>query len=330
MTLVSTTLATARASSLEMVYALSHEFERNANALDPIVTIAAGGSLGRLEAGPASDIDCIIVHRSGVEPKHIAAAMDSIAQVFATSPLKAPKIDGIYRTPVNADALLDRAALGSLDETPAVFGKRMQLLLDARPLFGGNAFNTLQAAVVDWYCSDFVIADPSASWTYLLNDLTRYLHAYAGWQQFKFARTNDDSWALRQAKFRSSRLITFAGLLFLLGESNRSAHKREWLKAQLALTPLERLALVMNKYDGAAYTRLEQTYARVYSLLVDPKIRAQLLRTGPDVGQRLGGPVSSEFEQIRAETDQILQILTRFALDRCDDWDPRFFARWLF
>ena len=322
--------ASAGARSIAILDLLVAALKRRSPALDGILTVALCGSLGRLEATPESDIDCIIVLRSGVAAAAVEGALRAIAEVFATVPLRTAKSDGIYRQPVAVDALLDPGALGSLSETPTTFGKRIQLLLDARPVYDADAFVDLQSAIVDWYSSDFLEADPGASWTYLLNDLARYLHAYAGWQQFKFARTSDDSWALRQAKFGSSRLLTFAGLFYLLGESNHSPHKREWLKSQLGMTPLARLAAVMIRYDAPAYDRLQAAYDTTFALLSDPRVRAALVAGGPDVIQRMRAPIPAELGQIRAASTVILQVLTRFALDRHIDWDPRFFERWLF
>ncbi|MGR8920677.1 MAG: hypothetical protein ACU85V_13760, partial [Gammaproteobacteria bacterium] len=214
------------------------------------VTVAAAGSLGRLETGPDSDLDLLVI-------VDFASAADAtlcttVLEVLGDCGLEPPKADGIYRTPVGRDALLDERARGSLDETPDVFGKRMQCLLDARPLFNDAAFVALRRDLLRWYGEPFQRLDPAASWTLLINDLSRYLHAYAGWQQHKFARSADDSWLLRQMKLRSSRLVTFAGLLFLAGASNSRPDKQAWLAARLGLSPLERVGCVMRERDPAA------------------------------------------------------------------------------
>ena len=47
-----------------------------------------------------------------------------------------------------------------------------------------------------------------------------------------------------------SRLLIYAGLLFLLGESShRDASAIRWLVGQLRLTPLERLTVAMRDAD---------------------------------------------------------------------------------
>ena len=298
--------------------------------LEAVETIAVCGSLGRLEANPSSDIDSIIVVDG--EPGHAesAALAERVSQVLGPLELKASKPWGIYREPIGSASLLEIAALGSLNEPTGVFGKRLQLLLDARPLLHGKAFTRLQARVVDWYATGFLDVKPGSSWTYLINDLLRYLHSYAAWQQYKFERTRDDSWQLRQAKFRSTRLVTLAGLLVLLGESNHDSGKRNWLIERLAYSPLERLALVMNKYDRSAFDEFLEAYEIIHRLTSDPTIRYELLTTGPDSIATLAREPLRTYAQIHEVSGNILHVLTRFILARQADWDPRFYERLIF
>ncbi len=298
--------------------------------LEHLETIAVCGSLGRLEANSSSDIDCIIVVNGPTGTAESDALAERISQVLSPLELKASKPWGIYREPISTASLLDTAALGSLEERAEVFGKRLQLLLDARPLLHEKAFTRLQARVVDWYATGFLDVNPGSSWTYLINDLMRYLHSYAAWQQYKFERTNDDSWQLRQAKFRSTRLVTLAGLLVLLGESNHDIGKRDWLNDRLAYSPLERLALVMNKYDRSAFDEFLDAYEVIHRLISDRAIRDELLTTGPDSIATLAREPLRAYAQIHEVSGNIIQVLTRFILARQADWDPRFYERLIF
>ncbi|MCZ6665607.1 MAG: hypothetical protein O7B81_09900 [Gammaproteobacteria bacterium] len=298
--------------------------------LEHLVTIAVCGSLGRLEANPSSDIDCIIVVDGEIGNAESDALADRVSQVLAPLELKPSKPWGIYRQPINTALLLQTAALGSFDEPAGIFGKRLQLLLDARPLFHEKAFTRLQARVVDWYATGYLDVNPGSSWTYLINDVMRYLHSYAAWQQYKFERTNDDSWQLRQSKFRSTRLVTLAGLLVLLGESNHDIDKRNWLVGRLAYAPLERLALVMNKYDRGAFEEFLEAYEVIHRLTSDPAIRDELLTTGPDSIATLAREPLGAYAQIHDASGHIIQVLTRFVLARQAEWDPRFYERLIF
>ncbi len=322
-------LRAAHACSTRLLADMDARFAAHADRLEGVVTVAVGGSLGRLEVSADSDIDCIVVVDDAVDDGQARELMGAVQTCLAASPLKLPKADGIYRTPIAPRQLTAPGALGSLEEPPAVFGKRMQLLLDARPVYGHAGCASLQRAVLDWYASDFIAARATRGWTLLMNDLMRYLHAYAGWQQFKFARGVDDSWQLRQAKLRGSRLLTFAGLLFLLGESDGRTDKLEWLAVRLGAPPLARVAEIMGGADQDAYARLLGDYEAVFAMLADPALRARLVATGPDETRRLGAPLDPGFERLRAASAGISAELTRFALTRVEHWGLRFFERWL-
>ena len=318
----------ARQRSHRLLLQAAAEFESAAADLAGIETIALVGSLGRLEVGSHSDFDCIVVRSDLSVPP--AMVMDRIYAVFGALQLAQPKRWGIYREPVSAGALVDVAALGSLEEAPTLFGKRIQLLLDAQPVYRAAAMRELQTGIIDWYGTGYLAADPARSWTYLINDLSRYLHAYAAWQQYKFERSVDDSWQLRQAKFRSSRIVTLAGLLLLLGDSNARADKCEWLAAQLHQPPLDRLHAVMTRYDAAAFARLLGAYEEAFAVLSEPSARRDLIATGPASAADLVLGTGAAFARIKHASQVILSTLTDFMLDRRGDWDRRFFERLLF
>lgn len=107
--------------------------------------------------------------------------------VLACAQLTVPQADATYRRGVV------RAAPGRLSEALEVFGKRMALLRDARPLFVSENCYRLQREIIDWYGAGLLACSSASGWTDLVNDLVRYVHAYALWRQFKFARTGDDS-----------------------------------------------------------------------------------------------------------------------------------------
>ncbi len=321
------TLAVGRRYAEATLLQLRERFAQASPAFEQLVTVALGGSLGRLEAHPESDLDCILIARPLADPRALEQDLERALQLLDAIKLKPAKTSGIYRTAVSAAALTAADQHGSLTEPAEVFGKRMQLLLDARPVLHAPAFVALQAAVLDWYGAYFQSVDPRRGWTSLSNDLCRYLHAYAGWQQFKFTSDSEDSWHLRQAKLRSSRLITFAGLMFLLGHSNTRADKRDWLLERLRLTPMERLAAIMCRYDAAAFRRLLDAYECTQAALADPLQRSALVRNGNAPGS-VGNSAASR-RVVEAERN-VSSILTAFLLARSADWDPRFFERLMF
>ena len=321
-------LAASHVYSLELLQFAERALAARASRFAAIEAVLVCGSLGRLEASESSDIDCIVVarHKSDLP---LAAEAAAINDGLSTLQLRPAKARGIYREPVTVAALTDIAALGSLSEPPEIFGKRIQCLLDARPIFGASRFSTLQREILEWYGTGFFAANPSRGWTYLINDLTRYLHAYAAWQQYKTERTADDSWWLRQSKLRTTRVVTVAGMLLLLGESSLRVDKLAWLNHRLRLTPLERVCDVMARYDGAALARFMDAYNAAHALAADPGHRRHLIEGGPASIAELPGEPDPLYARVNESSAAIMSILTTFLLDRRCDWDARFFERLL-
>jgi len=321
------TLADSYRHSQTLLAALANALNALGDTLAGIDAVIAAGSLGRLEAHATSDFDGIVLAASEGPVKVPVAVFETVAALG----LRPPKADGIYRDTATLAALCSPRDRGSLEEPPARFGKRMQLLLDARPVWGDAAFFAAQREVLDWYAGDYLPTEVHAQWTLLLNDWSRYLHAYAGWQQYKRSHTDDDSWYLRQAKLRSSRMLTFAGLLFLLGESStHGLRKVDWVHAQLALTPVERVGLVMTAYDEAGFRQVLADYECVHRLLSAPEVRDALVALGPPAAGPMPARFPEPYAEIHARSASLLRGLSRFVLARHADWHPDFFSYLLF
>lgn len=312
-------LARIRRDSLALVDHLGAVLDAAADELEGVCCVVAAGSLGRLEAGPNSDLDVIVVVRDGLAQAIAARLVGRVYERLGDSGLRLPKADGIYRSPVSPAALLDRAARGSLDEDPALFGKRMQFLLDTRALAGSPAFAGLRRDILGWYAGPAQSRSRRHPWTFLINDLSRYLHSYAAWQQHKHDNTADDGWQLRQVKLRSSRVLTFAGLMLLLGESHRERNPFDFVLRWLDLTPLQRVAAVMHRHGAAQLPDLVQGYARVHAALSSADTRAALA----------AGRDEQLFARLHDDSGTMMEILTQFILARADDWGTDFFSRLL-
>ncbi len=317
-------LQALRRASLVQFATLEQRLARAMSDLPGLVCVAAAGSLARLEAGPQADLDAIVVTDGVAEhgaAERVYAALDGL-------PLRAPKSWGIYHAPVELRELLAPGARGALDEAPAVFGKRFQFLLDTRPLYGHAAHASLRRRVLDWYT---VGEDPAqGQLTALVRDLQRYQHAYATWQAHKFERDEEDGWYLRQAKLGSTRLVGFAGLLLLLGASSSRADKLDWLAAHLDLTPFERVATVMRASDAAAFVALAAHYEAVHRHLLSAGVRDELVAQSPRCAAELPRTWPPVYATLAEHNRELRRLLTRFVLDRRDDWAPDFHAQLLF
>ena len=310
----------------EIVYALSQ-----ANLPTEILTVGIAGSLARMEATAASDCDLVVVLRDGVDPLSppAARAFTAVSQALAPLQLGAPETTGIYAGPVTVTQLLNPATVGLVSEDQRVFGSRILFLLELQPVWGETAFRDVTRAIVDRYAAKYVAVDATKQWTYLLNDLVRYFKSLC--QTYMFAELFDDRrWRLRNLKARHSRLLIYAGLLFLLGEaSTDSADKPGWLVARLKWTPLERLAACYATYEESRFEILAGCLDQFVAAMSDPAFRAELADT-TDPDSPLARESNPQFLQLKQNGDQFIGELLRFALDRRDDWSSRFFEYWLF
>lgn len=318
-------------------------FARVADALadlDPrserVVTLAAAGSLGRMEVLPHSDCDLIVIVPDDVMPDSDGAhdIMNEVWQRLEPLELRLPKSWGIFVEPASMAGLTRPEDLGHLGDSRANFGKRLQCLLDSQPLFRPQRFHELQQRILSWYATAFTEYAPDKQWTYLLNDLIRYYRSYAAWQQFELKIEHDDSWYIRNAKLRTSRLIMYAGMLLLLGESSRHQphDKIDWLLERLAMTPLERVVWCMEQYNDMDddILKLLKSYEIFMAAINDESIRNALIKKAPRMLDDLPPDRIPEYEPIRSSSAEIMDILTRFVLARRNDWHPIFMRYLLF
>lgn len=309
------------------------------NDFDPageVVTLAAAGSLGRMEALAHSDCDLIVIIDDDLEGQADAARriMDAVWACLEPLDLRLPKSWGIFVEPASIAGLTRPEALGNLNDSRSLFGKRLQCLLDSQPLFRPRQFRQLQRRLLDWYATAFLHEHADKTWTYLLNDLVRYYRSYAAWQQFELKIEHDDSWYIRNAKLRTSRLTMYAGLLLLIGECSRQADSDRigWLLDKLTLTPLERIAWVMQQYPGYEdeVVRLFECYEVFLAAMNDASVRTALIEQAPRKPEDLPPKKIPEYQPIHDGSAEIMDILTRFILARGNDWSRRFLRYMLF
>lgn len=290
--------------------------------LDPAVaTVAASGSLGRMEMLPHSDCDLIVVLQNNVAPGSSQAqtAWESVWTALKPLSLAPPKPRGIYASPATTGQLLDPGARGRIDEAPAVFGKRIQLLLDAQPVYGDEAFDRLLDSVIAWY----VPQEADAAWAFLQDDLVRYFRSLAVKYRWE-ARDDPQRWRMRNLKLGHSRMAMHAGLLFSLAECAASTtNPAKRLKDYLRLTPLERLARVYADNERAAhFAAVADPYEVFLDRLGDESFRRNLAETSDPLHT---GRSDDCAERLRHQNAAALRReLVQFVMDRRESWGAEF------
>lgn len=309
-----------------------------------IKTIAAAGSLGRMEAcNDTSDADLIIVLSDDIKlntetvNKEAQEAYDQVWQCLNDIQLDKPKSDGVFSTPTNKTELLNLIG-DAKKENYKVFAKRLLLLLETQLIYNNEEYDNLLSSIIDKYAEGYIKEDSKKEWTFLLNDLIRYFRSIAVNYQWSFE--NDPvKWRIRNIKLRHSRLVMYGGLLMLLGEASKERQdKINWLKTHLTKTPLERIAWVYEQNKDYNFQRIAGFYNVFLSYLNKPEVREKL-KDNSSSNINTNGQVNSsyqerykdpDFSHLKANSDGLISEFIRFIFDRRGAWTERFFEYLIF
>ncbi len=244
-----------------------------------VLTVAASGSLGRMEAVAGSDADLIIVLRDGIladspQGRH---ACDAVWAALEPLQIQRSRSGGIFAIPTTPAALCHPAARGRIDEDLPTFGKRFQLLCDTQPIYGAAAYEQLLANVIAWYTAAPPDQPSVPWWQYLLNDLIRYYRSLCAAAQWDRSQTAGFM-RMRRFKLAHSRTVMYAALLCALGECSQAAGvPQRQLHAALHLTPLERLAWSYAAAQDAGILTVTAVINRYLDALGDTEFRRALV-----------------------------------------------------
>ncbi|MCH7987530.1 MAG: hypothetical protein IID46_00100 [Planctomycetes bacterium] len=286
-----------------------------------VATVAVSGSLGRMEQLDHSDGDFIVLLKDGIslDSSEAQDAFQNVWSVLNPLGLEKPKTTGIYASPSNQAELCDPVARGQVDEDVSTFGKRIQLLLDCQPVYGADAFRNTIDSVIERYTSGTYQSDNETIWKYLLDDLIRYFRSLSVMSRWE-AQDRPGYWRLRNVKLRHTRLMMYAGLLLLMGEADRQPDKGvDWLKDRLSLTALERVAFVYAQHGDENFSPIAKYYERYLSRLGDSDFFAAL--TDDEDCEREEHP---QYRELEKNSQELLAELSRFIIQKQNQWNPRF------
>lgn len=286
-----------------------------------MVTIALAGSFGRLEGSASSDADYILVvaDSDGETVDKDQAVIRAAIGDYEVSP---PNKSGVFSAARTIKDLSEH--MGQAEEAVDQLGKRMLLLLESRPVYNDSRYDALIKDLFSKY-AEYVEGAPDKEYVFLMNDLIRYFRYICVNYQATFWRENE-KWVIRNLKLRHSRVIMYAGLLFLIGEASKyqGEAKISFVREHLALTPLERLGLVYKGNHDYGFFRVIGLYNVFLSRLSDEAWRAKL---NVDYDHRYSLP---EFSEMKANSDGLVAELLRFVFARRGQWSDRFFEYLLF
>lgn len=284
---------------------------------DNVETVAVAGSFGRLEGSLESDADYIMVVKDPQHPS-VPTDKDVLQKGISSYGVSPPNKSGVFSQPRSRRQLME--PIGKADEKVDELGKRMLLLLESRPIYRAECFDELLDQLFGRY-SEYITADQDKEFAFLANDLMRYFRYICVNYQATFWRQNE-KWALRNLKLRHSRIVMYAGLLFLLGEASKHSgqNKVDAVRNHLQQTPLERLAWVYEQNHDNGFFRVLGLYNVFVSRLSDKKWREQLKDLEYEGRYNVGA-----FAEMKANSDAFVAELVRFIFARRGQWSERFF-----
>jgi predicted nucleotidyltransferase len=286
------------------------------------------GSLARREWTDGSDVDWTLLVNGPSDPEHFRLAIligDRIRQHF-----NEPGPTQTFGTLTSSHELVHH--VGGDEDTNRNMTRRVLLLLESCSVFGNSECNKVIRAVLQRYivCGPGV-PDPRdlkfAVPRFLLNDVVRLWRTFAVDYAAKKWQRADKGWALRNAKLRIPRKLTFAKGLLMCLDSELLPAEAPWtevgapaigmLDGQLVngctelvnLTPLDMLSRVLLALGGAKTARKILRAYDDYLGLVNDQVKRKHLDESVEFKNALNDQVFSEVREISHRFGDGLQSL---------------------
>lgn len=280
------------------------------------VSIAAVGSLARLEASPQSDMDYIVLSTN--DHPELRNILNKLASEVG---LMQPNPQGVFNENADLNDLVER--IGRADDSFENMSRRILLLLESVPLWNDSLLEGQISGIVNAY---LFRKSESISFSFLLNDINRYFRTICVNNEAT-SRVELHKWAIRSVKLKHSRIIMYCGLLFLVAYSSgiRREDAYNWLRTSLKLCPLDRIAKVYVECGDPGFTVVATAYETFLNYISDPSTRDHLSRL--PYHTRYTDVIFLEFERnSRKLTDE----LYRFLFTHRHAWGSKFLSRLIF
>jgi predicted nucleotidyltransferase len=268
-------------------------------------SVVVFGSLARKEFTSGSDVDYTLLIDGQANPAHWDAALNIKEAIERTENRHGR--EGTFGGTASSYDLIHK--IGGGDDTNRNTTQRILLLLESTPLGHTDAHRRVRRAVLDRYIREdhgwVHSSNPSGVPRFLQNDIARYWRTVAVDFAYKRRDRAGKGWALRTAKLRLSRKLTYAaGLVACFqcsewnvgdsemnqGEPGRRAVRMvEALESLLEHTPIEILVSAYLRFHKLASAhKLLEAYNGFLGMLDDEETRKhletcrrKLLRTTP-------------------------------------------------
>ncbi|MCA9237638.1 MAG: hypothetical protein KDA44_19330 [Planctomycetales bacterium] len=203
--------------------------------LGDTLTLVVFGSLARREATSRSDVDWTLLVDGPVDAVHVKVA-SKVRDILADAKLAEPGASGTFGTLASSHEIVHH--IGGLDDTNRNMTRRLLLLLESRAIGDNSVRSRVIRAVLDRYIfwgrglpgtGDPRLRVPR----FLLNDVVRYWRTMAVDYAAKKWEQDDKKWALRNAKLRVTRKMTFVKGLLLCFDCELFPSESPWCEVDL-------------------------------------------------------------------------------------------------
>jgi len=279
----------------------------------PGVGVVVAGSFGRLEASELSDLDFMILSQDDLG-EAVPDIVTVIRRIASDLKVNLPNPEGVFSTTLSINKLINQ--MGGAEDTLESLAQRMLLLMESRPIYNEEIYRKAIHQVLSKYL-DLVIEDPRKDPLVLINDVIRYFRSICVNYHFNFWR-QQEKWGLRNVKLKHSRIVLYAGLLFLaLHATNQRAGKFEYIIENIPLTPLEKLAHVFAENEDFSFDRILGPYEVFLRRMCDERVREALKI---DYNLRYS---SSHYIDLKVNAEALQSELVRFLLSPHRQWFER-------
>jgi predicted nucleotidyltransferase len=284
-----------------------------------IDTLAVAGSLARLEASAVSDLDMIIVTRQPSDTAKVQSIIDWRDQFCDTMAIERPNRKGVFHEP--ADRVSIERIAGEAGESYELSAKRALIILESNYIYNNVEYERLLANTLDSYTED-VRGDSSKNFVFLLNDTIRYFRSLCVNYQYTKSEIEYGKWPLRNIKLRHSRLLMYFSLISSIGVLSTcgTSEKVDGLRKLVSYEPLKRLFVCYKMSSDMGYSQTFVYYDKFLQYLARPEVRAELANL--EYSRRYD---STNFSELKENSDRFTSALTKFFRDREKDWNSRFF-----
>jgi predicted nucleotidyltransferase len=294
---------------------LNERFKR-----DPGFSVLVAGSYGRMDAHEKSDLDFMIVHDGSLDG--VSDKIELIRESASTLGIDLPNSEGAFSKPIRLDKMIE--AIGSKEDDLNATAQRQLILMEGRPVYNEAYYEFIIDTILTRYLR-FVVEEPGKEALVLLNDVIKYFRNICVNVEFNF--WNDESkWGIRSIKLGHSRALIYAGLLLLILNSSKYGYEKiRYLHDHIYFSPIEKVYLAYADNDDPHFERVIAHYNIFLHKLADDEVRHELKDLG--YADRFK---SSNYIELKDNSDSFRSELTRFILDNRMKWTPKIFECLIF